>query len=219
MNALAGFAIKGRRVRVRTGFGAGISVALACFALPAVATDFPVSGSLSLNGTVSALPDGGVFAGSAYDPSSGQIAPGAFVFPQATLSFDTPFGTAVATYLVSQDNTSAGMVEADGNASLTDTDLQLDVLSLEISGFPVALGNCTFAPIVLALDGGGSMDGLALGDNGFSVPPVAADDCGGYGAEIDDQIAGSNNDIALELAGDFTPPSGDEIFGNGFDPP
>ncbi|MGA9421237.1 MAG: hypothetical protein WBW61_02680 [Rhodanobacteraceae bacterium] len=190
-----------------------------CVALPAAATDFPVTGSLSLNGTISPLPDGGVFAGSAYDPASGLIAPGAFVFPQATLSFDTTFGTAIVTYVVSQLNTSAGMVEAGGDAGLTGTDLQLDVLSLRVGGIPIPLGNCTFGPIMLDLAGNGSASGLALGDSGFEIPPVANDDCGGYGGAIDDQIAGSNNDIALELAGDFTPPMDDRIFGDGFDPP
>ncbi|MGA8277162.1 MAG: hypothetical protein WB784_03075 [Rhodanobacteraceae bacterium] len=208
-----------RVVRCRWTWRAAFAWAFACVALPAAATDFPVTGSLSLNGTISPLPDGGVFAGSAYDPVSGLIAPGAFVFPQSTLSFDTTLGTAIVTYVVSQLNTSAGMVEAGGDAGLTETDLQLDVLSLQISGIPIPLGNCTFGPILLDLAGNGSAADLVLGDSGFEIPPVAANDCGGYGGAIDNQIAGSNNDIALDLAGDFTPPTGDRIFDNGFDLP
>jgi hypothetical protein len=186
----------------------------------AAATDYPVSGSLTVNGNVAPLPDGGAFVGSGYDPASGAIAEGSFVFPQTTFSFDTPLGTAVATYVLDQTDSSTGTVWADATAALMPASFSLTVLSLTVGIFPVDVGTCVLGPIVIELAGTASAGGLALGDDGFEIPALAADACGGYGEEINEAIAGTNNQAAVDLAGDFTPPAdADTVFANGFDPP
>lgn len=194
-------------------------IALGCATLlladAAVAVDFPVSGSLTINGNLAVLPDGGVFAGSSYDAETGAIGEGAFVFPEATLSFDTPLGTAVATYVLSQTNTSSGEVWSDSTAALTPSDLVITVTHLTISGLPIDLGTCVVGPTTLELAGTASVTGLALAYDGFVIPPVDANDCADYGDQINDALAGTNNQGEFDIAGDFTP---DTVFADGFDP-
>jgi hypothetical protein len=185
----------------------------------ASAVNFPVSGTITVNGNAGALPAGGVFGPSSYDAASGAIALGAFSFPQATTSFSSTLGLVVVTYQLSQTNMSSGQVASDGVAALTDATMKLQVIHVTISGIPVPVGTCVFQPIDVALTGTGSAAGLDLSDSGFVIPPVAPTDCGGYGNDINNAIAGSNNSIQMHLAGDFTPPAAsDTIFANGFDP-
>ena len=193
-------------------------LALSAFAASAAsATNFPVTGSISINGNPGTLPTGGTFGNSTYDAATGAITAGRFTFPQSTTSFDSQLGPIVVTYQLSQTDTSTGQVAAGGAAGLTSAAMELDVLSITISGIPVAVGTCVFQPIVLALTGTGATAGLDLADSGYTIPQVAATDCGDYGSYIDNALAGSNNTIQLHLAGNFTPPSGDTIFENGFD--
>lgn len=187
----------------------------------AAAVDFPVSGSLTVNGNAAPLPDGGMFVESGYDPVSGAIADGNFVFPEATISFDTPVGTATAIYVLDQIDTSNGEVWADATAALTPATFELTVLHLTL-GFlgKVDVGTCVLGPIEIELAGTASAGGLALGDDGFEIPALPADACGGYGDNINGTIAGTDNQAAFDLAGDFTPPADtDTVFANGFDSP
>ena len=200
------------------------ALALAC-ALPAAraGTDYPVSGTITVNGTAGALPAGGHFAGSSYDPANGAIAPGAFEFPTATIEFDSPIGTVAATYALTQTDTSSGLVAADGIVALTTASMRLHVIAAQVVGpfpVPIPVGNdCVFEPIEFELDGSASASGLALADAAFTIPLIESTACGGNGDAINDGIAGGSNSIELQIDGDFTPPSGtvDLIFADGFD--
>jgi len=207
-------------MRIRRGIG---SVALAAMVLVtqvAVAADFPVSGTLSVNGNAGDLPDGGAFGDSTYDASTGVLSEGAFSFPQTTTSFQTDLGTVVVTYQLSQTNTSTGLVAADGIAALTTASLKLNVTHVTVIGIPISVGTCVFQPIDIVLAGTASASGLDLSATGFTIPAVAPSDCGGNGDQINDAIAGTNNAIEVLLDGDFTPPAGnDTIFQDGFELP
>ncbi len=200
------------------------ALAVAC-ALPAAnaGTDYPVSGTITVNGTAGALPAGGRFGGSSYDPATGAIAAGAFEFPNATIQFDSPVGTVAATYALTQTNLSTGLVAVDGVAALTLASMRLEILSAQVVGpfpIPIPVGNdCVFEPIEFELDGTASASGLALADAAFTIPLIEPTACGGNGDAINDGIAGGSNSIALQIAGDFTPPSGtvDLVFADGFD--
>ena len=200
-----------------------VALALSVIAVPVVfaGTDYPVSGSITVNGTTGPLPSGGEFAGSSYDVASGEIGAGAFEFPQATIEFDSPLGPVTATYELSQVNTSTGQVDFDGVAGLTSASMRLHVLSAFLGGLvPIPIGNdCVFAPIVFGLDGTGSAAGLELADAAFTIPEIESSACGGNGDAINDGIAGSSNSIELQIDGDFTPPTEviDLIFEDGFD--
>jgi hypothetical protein len=191
-------------------------LALACQA--AVAADFPVSGTLSVNGNSGALPDGGTFGDSTYDAATGVLSAGAFSFPQTTTSFPSDLGTVVVTYRLTQTDTSTGLVDAGGTAALTNASLSLNVTHVTISGIPINVGTCVFQPIDIALAGTASATELDLADTGFSIPEVAPSACGGYGDQINQAIAGTNNAIDVVMEGDFTPPVGDDtIFADGFE--
>jgi hypothetical protein len=194
-----------------------ITALFACASATAGATDFPVTGTITINGNAGTLPTGGTFAGSAYDVTTGDIASGAFTFPVATLSFDTTFGPATATYQFSQTGTSTGQVANDGVAALTNASMKLQVLSATVNSVPLGIGTCVFQPIVLSLAGTGSAAGLDLADPAFTIPPAPAGDCGSFASQINDAVAGSNNSTQLLLAGNFTPPPDDVIFVDGFD--
>lgn len=182
--------------------------------------DYPVSGSITVNGTTGPLPSGGEFVGSSYDGATGEIGAGAFEFPDATIDFDSPLGPVTATYRLSQINTSTGQVASDGIAGLTAASMRLQVLSAVVGGIvPIPIGTCVFEPIVFVLDGTGSGMGLDLADPIFTIPEVESSACGGNGDAINDGIAGSSNSIELQIDGDFTPPTEviDLIFEDGFD--
>ncbi len=221
-----------RSVFLRGGFLPGerrAAVRLACAAasgalllLPAIAAavDYPLTGTISVNGQAGALPSGGTFAGSGYDAASGAIAAGRFTFPQATTSYSSPLGPVVVTYQLSQSGQSSGQVAPDGVAALTPAILRLQVVSASSPLGPIDVGTCVLEPIEVALAGTGSPGGLDLSDAGFTIPPVGASDCGGFGSQINQAIAGDDNALALQMAGDFTPPAGDDtIFADGFEAP
>jgi len=192
--------------------------AIGCGIAPARATDFPISGTITINGTAGALPSGGSFAGSAYSLVTGDIASGVFTFPVATLSFDTTFGPATATYQFTQTNTSSGQVAGDGVAALSNASMKLQVLSATVNSVPLGIGTCVFQPIVLSLAGTGSTAGLDLSDDSFTIPPAPAGDCGSFRTQINDAVAGSTNSLQMHMAGNFTPPSpNDTIFADGFE--
>lgn len=197
-----------------------LTAALMLVAGSASAVSFPVTGTITVNGSPGSLPAGGMFTGSGYDASSGDMAPGVFSFPVATTSFDVAgIGTVVLTYQLSQTNSSGGLVATDGVAALDTAMMKLQILTARIGVIPIGVGTCVFQPIAFELSGTGSAGGLDLEDASFTIPRVGASDCGNYGSQINDGIAGSNNSIAMHLSGDFTPPSEDTdtIFKNGFD--
>ncbi len=193
------------------------ALALALFAAPlAHATNFDVTGSVTVNGSAGALPSGGTFGDSTYDGATGMLSTGQFVFPQASTTIAVSgFGNVTVTYQFSQTNTSSAAVAADGVAAMTAVTASLSIVSTSL---PLTVTPCVFAPIDLELAGTGSAAGLDLADAAFEVPPTSSP-CGGFAGQINSGLAGSNNSIALHLAGDFTPPVPDDdtIFVDGFD--
>ena len=72
---------------------ASFAAALA-FAAPARATNFAVSGTITVNGNAGNLPNGGTFGNSTYDTASGALSVGHFTFPQSSVTFPlSGFGT------------------------------------------------------------------------------------------------------------------------------
>lgn len=201
---------------------ASFALALLC-ALPiAQATDFAVTGTITVNGNPGALPAGGTFGDSTYNATTGALSSGKFTFPQATTTFhsDSLGVDVTVTYQVSQTNTSTGQVATDGVAALTQAQLKLKAISAVVGFVPVSFGEtCIFQPIDVDLAGTGAASGLDLADSGFAIPTVAPTDCNGYGTQVNNGLAGSNNSLQMHIAGNFAPPPEDDtIFVNGFDP-
>lgn len=187
------------------------------------ATNFAVTGTISVNGNAGTLPTGGTFGNSTYDGATGALSSGKFTFPQATTTFHSDqLGVDVTvTYLISQTNTSTGEVATDGVAALTQAHLKLKAISAVVGLVPVSFGEtCIFQPINVDLSGTGAASGLDLTDPGFTIPQVASTACNGFGGQVNDGLTGSNNSLAVHIAGNFTPPTPDDdtIFENGFDP-
>jgi hypothetical protein len=201
---------------------ASFALALLC-ALPiAHATNFAVTGTISVNGNPGTLPSGGTFGDSTYNATTGALSAGKFTFPQATTTFhsDSLGVDVTVNYQLSQTNTSTGQVASDGVAALTQATLKLQIVSAFAAGVvPIPVGTCIFQPIDIDLAGTGSAVGLDLSDASFTIPTVASTDCGGNGDQINAGVAGSNNSMQVHIAGNFTPPPEDDtIFVNGFDP-
>ena len=199
-----------------------LALALQLAVLPlAHATNFTVTGTISVNGNPGTLPAGGTFGNSTYDTVTGAISSGKFTFPPSSTTFhsDSLGADILVNYQLSQTNTSTGEVATDGVAALTVAHMKLQIVSAFANGVvPIPLGTCVFQPIDFDLSGTGSAAGLDLADAAFTIPGVAPTDCGGFGDQINTGVAGSNNSIDIHLAGDFTPPpENDTIFENGFD--
>ncbi len=184
------------------------------------ASNFPVSGTLTINGTPGTLPAGASFGDSTYTQATGLLSQGTFTIPQGTVSFESQYGPVVATYQFTQTNTSTGQVDAGGVAALSKATMRMAVVSATVSGFPIPIGICVFEPIDLFLVGTGAASGMDVSDPDFTIPEVAPLACGGYGGQINAAIAGGNKAIDLHLEGDFSPPAGGgggAVFADGFE--
>ncbi|MEO5560068.1 MAG: hypothetical protein ABIO49_09450 [Dokdonella sp.] len=200
-----------------------LAIAVACAGASghANATNFPVSGTITVNGNPGVLPSGGTFGDSTYSAPTGDISAGTFTFPASTTTFhsDSLGADVTVTYQLSQTNTSTGQVANDGVAALTQAQLKLKAISALVGFIPISFGDtCIFQPINVDLAGTGAASGLDLSQSGFTIPQVGATDCGGYGTQVNAGIAGSSNSIQMHMDGDFTPPPDDDtIFMNGFE--
>lgn len=207
--------------RLRNGAALLLMILAPLAAGSAGAVQYPVSGTITVNGTPGSLPTGAKFSKTAYDTATGDITPGVFTFPAATTSFvATGIGTVTVTYQLSQTNASGGLVAPDGVAALDTATMKLQILTASIGVIPIGVGTCVFQPIVFDLAGTASAAGLDLADASFVIPPVGNSDCGNWGSQINAGIAGNNNSIAMQISGDFTPPTAppeDAIFHNGFE--
>lgn len=208
--------MQGKEVMHKSMFVAAASFAAALvFATPALADVFPVTGTITVNGSAGSLPSG-TFANPTYDPTTGVLSTGKFAFPQSSTTINVSgVGDVTVVYQLSQTNTSTALVASDGTAAMTQVDAKIEIVSTTL---PISVVPCRFSPILLDLAGTGSTTGLDLEDRSFTVPPTT-DSCGGFKSQINSQLAGSNNSIAPHLDGDFTPPdANDKIFIDGFDP-
>lgn len=184
----------------------------------ALAVDFPVAGTLMVNGDPGVLPAGGVFAGSDYDPLSGMIAPGRFTFPVSTETTESGGVVFVVRYQFVQTDTSSGAVAADGIAALTPASFKLTVLSITAGGIPFPIGVCEMQPILVGLAGTAAAAGLQLADEQFDIPEVPPGQCGSFRDSFNEAFAGADNSMNIQVSGDFTPPStGDVLFDDGFE--
>lgn len=186
----------------------------------ALATDFPVTGSIIVNGEQGELPPNGVFAHSGYDPGDGLIDAGTFTFPVTTETSVSDGIVFVLKYQMIQTDSSNGAVATDGVAALSTATFKLTILSITAGGVPIPIGQCTIEPIAVDLAGTASAEGLDLADEQFDIPEVPPGQCGSFRGSLNDAFFGPNNSMNLLLAGDFTPPpKTDLIFKNGFDNP
>lgn len=187
-----------------------LALAVGVFATAAAATDFPVTGTISINGSTGPVPDG-TFQGSSYDPVSGAIGAGTFKFPQATVTQ----GSNSLTYQLSQTGTSTGQVDANGVATYSNAVMSVTLISGTTALGPANFGSsCVFTPINVMLSGTGSSAGIDVSSQNFTIPQTT-DTCNGWASLINPQVSGSVNSIQLHLDGDFTPPG--IIFVDGFD--
>lgn len=207
-------------MRITHVLGLAVATALAAWAMPAAAVDFPVTGVVTMNGHAATLPNGSVFAGSAYNPTTGIISAGKFVVPEGSETFATTFGEIDVTYDLEQTNTSSGLVASDGTAAFTTATFTFTITSMTFNGSPVDLGTCTYGPFDADLVGIASSTVLSAEDTNVSIAPVSgATDCGGptFQSVFNQFLAGTGS-VQLELAGNFTPPPDDDlIFKDGFD--
>ena len=195
----------------------GAALALALAAAPAAAVNFPVTGTITVNGSSGDLPAGGSFGDSTYDGATGVLSAGKFTFPQSSVVIPVQgLGNVTVTYRLTQNAPSSAQVASDGVAAMTPVAMTLSVLWVAFP-IPISTAPCNFTPIDLDLAGTGAAGGLDLEDREFSVPPTT-DSCAGYASQINGALTGSSNSITLHLAGDFTPPPDtDKIFIDGFD--
>lgn len=187
---------------------------------PALATDFPVTGTITVKGEQGELPPNGVFANSGYDPGNGLIDAGAFTFPVTAETSESDGVVFVLKYQMVQMNSSNGAVATDGVAALSTVSFKLAILSITAGGVPFPIGQCEIQPIAVDLAGTASADGLDLADEQFDIPEIPPGQCGAFRDSLNDVYFGTKNSMNIQVAGDFTPPSQvDLVFKDGFESP
>lgn len=211
-------------VRISGARAAGnvaLAIVLGLAAAPALAVQFPVTGSVSVGGEGGELPPG-TFGDSSYDGSSGELSSGKFAFPTTSVTFDSPLGPVVATYQFEQTNQASATVDTDGIVAFSEAKFRISILSARLGGvIPINIGPpCVFEPIEIFLAGTADGSGMSVSDPAFTVPPAPEGNCGDYRDQINDALAGAEQGIELFIEGDFTPPpegNPDLIFVNGFE--
>lgn len=196
-------------------------LAVACwlFAGSASARQFPVSGSVTINGgTPAALPANVTFGDSTYNASNGDLSAGTFNFPVSTATFDN--GNGVVTYRFTQTNASTALVGSSGMAMLSVANMSLKVLSASYYTIAIDVGtDCVFGPIRWHhLWGARTTTGLDLMQATFAVP-MTQGSCNGHAQQINDALQGNDNSIELLINGNFSLPNAgasDLIFFDGF---
>lgn len=199
---------------------AALAIVCSGFAGAANATQYEVTGSVTINGANSGdLPAGASFGDATYNPLNGDLSTGKFVFPQATVGFEYGGSTGTVTYQLTQTNTSQAFVGDDGLAFLSNANVSLRAISAALGVFLDLGTDCIFGPIRFNnLWGSRTANGLEFMQASFSVPPTTGY-CGGYKDQINEQVAGSDNSIALIIHGTFALPThSDLLFMNGFEP-
>jgi hypothetical protein len=208
--------------RALRGGAIALVLILACSAFQqARATDFPVSGSVTVNGQSGEIPAGAKFTSPGYDASSGILSAGTFTFPITTETTVEGGLTYVLRYQMIHLNTSHGLIAADGVAAISDARFKLKVISITVAGFPMSIGTCEIEPITVELTGVATENGLHLADDQFDIPEVPAGMCGLFRDNFNDVFPGSDNNMSLVLEGDFPLPAAipDAIFRHGFERP
>lgn len=168
----------------------------------------PLTGSLSIDGTVAPIPDGTTFTGTWDDEDF--TFQGDLAFPPitATVSVQEPLPTDVdVTLQISQINPmigswdpESGTAEASATLEVQITDLYIHVLETNL---PVP-DTCVFGPIGLNLTGTvADVDGnpaLTLGPDYFAIPPATQGACGDLTDAISDALAGDNHQATIALS-------------------
>jgi hypothetical protein len=159
----------------------------------------PVTGQLVVNGYPMPFPAGS-YAGGAQQASPG-VYGGRFYFPPSTLQSNVNGLGLVTlnTQLVHQGVTSNSLVLPE-QAGIQMTDVYLRLTSATVSGVPVSLGSdCSFGPILISAQGIWNISAAAMSGSPITIPPVAANACGGYATTLNNSIAGSNNSVSIVI--------------------
>jgi len=176
--------------------------------LPAQAGDYifrygldprAVTGSLTINGYTMAVPANSYVNG-AHAPSDGTYG-GMFFFPTSTLqSTIQGLGPVTLTVQLVHQGTSSSVFYPNTTATIGLSQLYLHLQSATVSGFPVSLGSdCIFGPITLATNGSWNTAYAQAAQSGYTIPPVAPTACAGYGTQISNSVATSNNSVTLAI--------------------
>lgn len=200
---------QGTAMNLSTRFRRFAVLAAASFAVagPASAGDFifrngieprAVTGTMTINGFPMPVPSGAGVSGS-HIAGSGTYG-GKFYFPSA--SFTAPInGLGVVTLTVQWIHlgTSASQFFDNTTATVGVTEMYFNLQSAVVSGTPVPLSNCAFGPVTWSLVGTWNATTAQASQTGFVIPPLQGSNCSGFGTQISNSIAGSNNSVNLSI--------------------
>lgn len=181
--------------------------------------NYPVVGSIWVNGRAEDLGTGATFVAQSFNAQTGQVGPGAFVYPAHTVTYSTSLGPAVVTYQIVQTNQSGGTVQTDTSVSLSMAEVRTDILAASLGGFTVVSGNCSASPVTLELSGHVESGGMFLRDDQFTIPSFSGSGCGTAVSILNSFFLGDNNSVSLIVKGAFVPDAAGLLFRDGFDIP
>lgn len=186
-----------------------VLLAVASFATcgPAIAGDYifrhgidrrVVTGTMTINGYPMPVPSGAGVNG-AHIAGAGSYG-GGFYFPSS--SFTAPInGLGMVTLTVQWIHLGSSTSQFFDNTTATIgvNEMYFDLQSAVVSGTPVPLSNCSFGPVTWNLGGTWNNTYTQASQTGFVIPPKQASACSGFGTQISNAVAGSNNSVTLSI--------------------
>lgn len=93
---------------------------------------------------------------------------------------------------------SAGLIDPDDNAALNVSQMWFRLQSVTIDGVAEPIGgDCAFGPIFWTLAGSADASLIDVLTPSFTMPPMPADACNGYGTMLNGLISGNNHGVRL----------------------
>jgi hypothetical protein len=159
----------------------------------------PVSGQFVINGFPMPFPAGSFVNGA--QQASPAVYGGVFYFPQTTLQSNVNgLGMVVLTVQLFHNGSTYNPFVAPSVAGIQMDNVYLKLYSATVSGVPVSLGNdCNFGPITFGATGTWNATTATMTGGQIVIPPVPPTACSGYGATLNNSIAGSNNTVTITI--------------------
>jgi len=159
----------------------------------------PASGQFTVDGYPAPFAAGSMLNG-AVNPANGNIQGRLALSPVQLQDMATNLGFVTLRAQLWQNGSGSGQLTG-GVASYGATNLFLRLQHATVNGAPVDLGgDCQFGPITWALTGNADADAIDLMQNGFVIPPVAANACNNLGGPLSSVVAGSDNTATVSFA-------------------
>jgi hypothetical protein len=159
----------------------------------------PASGQFTIDSYPAPFAVGSMLNG-AVDPSNGDLHGRLALSPVQLQDIATGLGFITLRAQMWQDGSGDGVLAGNNTVTYGANNLYLRLQHVTVNGNAIDLGgNCQFGPITWSLAGNADAQSIDLMQASFVIPPVAANACNNFGAQLSAVVAGSDNSVTLSL--------------------